>query len=1105
MHRSTKHSQAVQVWEDDVTLPTYPAGPPDLNPMFLEKRVYQGSSGKVYPNAFTDRVSHCKEDCSYRAVFLENEFIRLMLLPAIGGRIHAGQDKTNNYDFFYRQTVIKPALVGLLGPWISGGVEFNWPQHHRPSTFMPVQYHIERAQDGSCTVWLSEHEPMNRMKGMVGICLRPAKALVEARVRLYNRTPLVQTFLWWANAAVHVHEHYQAFFPPDVRLVADHARRAISSFPIARNLYYGVDYTRGVDLTWYKNIPVPTSYMVTKSKYDFFGGYDHEKRAGVIHVADHHIAPGKKLWTWGSAEFGHAWDGNLTESDGPYIELMAGAYTDNQPDFSFLHPFETKSFSQFWYPIQEIGPVKNANRLAAVNLEAEPGCAQIGVCVTESRADARILLQVGGATVFEQVADLRPGQPFRYQVLSPVIRPGDLTLRVRDASGTELISYGEEQPAESRLTLPASEPPAPRDTNSNDELYLTGLHLEQYRHATRSPEPYWREALERDPLDSRCNNALGLVRLRRGEFSAAEKHFRAATERLAERNPNPYDGEAYYNLGLALGYQARQDEAYDAFHKATWNYAWQSAAYYALATIDCAHGRLPAALEHLDRSLATNAEHLKARGLKSAVLRHLGRNDEAACLVSETLCLDPLDFFAQTEQWLLSGESFVQKSLCAVLQDDPQTCLDLAFDYAEAGLWTDAARLPEAYLACGGQAHPMVRYALGYFAARSGDEPKAREQLQLAAKTSPDYCFPARLEEMLVLEWARKEFPRDAKAPYYLGNLLYDKRRYEDAIRNWEHSVELDPSFSIPWRNLGIAYFNLRRDPVKAQQAYAHAFAANPGDARLLYESDQLEKRLGTAPEERLRRLHAYRSLVEQRDDLTTELVTLYNQTGESQKALELLSRREFSPWEGGEGLVSEQYVWAHFILGRALLEAGGPAKALAHFESARQRPHNLGEGKHQLTLEVHLDYFAGVAAHQLGDIESARAFWNRAAEANCNGSWLTYYKAKSLAKLGDEKTAGSILLGMKRLAKKQLVAEAKVDYFATSLPHLLLFEENLENRKRADCLFMLALAEAGLGNTQQAKKLLLQVLAIDRNHLPAHEELRGLDESRIAKKGAGA
>jgi hypothetical protein len=313
----THGSMPVRCWHEEVVIPTYPVHGADPNPMFLEKRVYQGSTGKVYPNPFTDSVSLEKVDINYTAIMLENEYIQLMILPEIAGRIHAGLDKTNQYDFFYRQHVIKPALVGLLGPWISGGVEFNWPQHHRPSTYMPVHSSVEEHSDGGRTVWLSEHDPMLRMKGMVGIHLAPGKAIVEARVRLYNRTPLPQTFLWWANVAVRVHDQYQAFFPPDVTYVADHAKRAISTFPVARKSYYGVDYSPGTDISWYRSIPVPTSYMVTESRYDFFGGYDHAHEAGLVHTSNHHIAPGKKLWTWGNAEFGHAWDRNLTDSDAP--------------------------------------------------------------------------------------------------------------------------------------------------------------------------------------------------------------------------------------------------------------------------------------------------------------------------------------------------------------------------------------------------------------------------------------------------------------------------------------------------------------------------------------------------------------------------------------------------------------------------------------------------------------------------------------------------------------------------------------------------------------------------------------------------------------------
>lgn len=1084
-------ASGVRAWEETVIIPTYSVPAADKNPMFLDKRVYQGSSGKVYPNAFTDRVSDVKEDRAYRAVYLENEYVRLMILPEIGGRIHIGEDKTNGYDFFYRQNVIKPALVGLMGPWISGGVEFNWPQHHRPSTFMPVEHFIEEHDDGSRTVWLSEHEPMNRMKGMVGICLRPGKSIVEAKVRLYNRTTFVQTFLWWANVGLRVHDRYQAFFPPDVTFVTDHAKRAVSWYPVARNFYYGVDYTSGVDISWYKNIPVPTSYMVTKSDYDFFGGYDHSRRAGVVHVANRHVAPGKKLWTWGNAEFGYAWDCELTDSDGPYIELMAGVFTDNQPDFSWLQPHETRTFSQFWYPIREIGPAKNANRLVAVNLEQDGNRWTAGVCSTEPMLVTAVIT-AGGQTVVERQAEVAPGKPF---VETVEASGGELLLRVLDTDGKELIRYEPARgPAADQGVRPttATEPATPAEIASNEELYLTGLHLEQYRHATRYPEAYWEEALGRDPQDARCNNALGLLHLRRGSFARAEQHFRNAISRLTRRNPNPYDGEPFYNLGVALRYQGRLEEAHAAFYKAVWNQAWQSAGYYAIASMDCARGDFANALVHLDLSLRTNAEDLKARNLKTAVLRLLGRKKAARALVRETMERDRLDFWSRYEGVLLAPKSRAKAEAGAcfdLMRHDAQTCLDLAFDYDEAGLRADAGLLIGRFLNSSGGEHVMLLYALAYFRGEQGIASRA-------SQAPPDYCFPARLEEMLALESALQQNPDDAKAHYYLGNLLYDKHRRDEAIAHWEQSCALDASFSIPWRNLGIAYFNIRGDAGRALECYDAACAANPSDARLLYEIDQLRKRTGVGPEQRLALLKAGRDLVDQRDDLTAELVTLLNQTGDCASALEILNGRRFHPWEGGEGLISGQYAMAHFLLGRRRLKAGEIEDALSHFESARRYPHNLGEGKHLLTPETHLDYYAGAALAKLGQAEEASSLWRAIADRPAAGGPFAYYRALALRGLGRESEADAAFGELLESAERQMNREVKIDYFATSLPNFLLFEDDLQKRNRVECLFARGLAKFGLGHSAGAAADLQEALRLDRNHLWARAELVEMETS---------
>jgi tetratricopeptide (TPR) repeat protein len=339
-----------------------------------------------------------------------------------------------------------------------------------------------------------------------------------------------------------------------------------------------------------------------------------------------------------------------------------------------------------------------------------------------------------------------------------------------------------------------------------------------------------------------------------------------------------------------------------------------------------------------------------------------------------------------------------------------------------------------------------------------------------------------------------------AKAHYYLGNLYYDKRRYEDAIRCWRRSVELDGTFSIPWRNLGIAEFNVLHDPVEANRMYESAFAANRDDARLLYEWDQLKKRAELAsPQQRLVELESRQLLVDRRDDLTVELITLLNQCGQFEAALGRMGARRFSPWEGGEGLVSAQYVQAHRSLGRAALIAGNAKDALDHFETARRYPENLGEGKHLLTLERDLDYFSGLAAEQLGEPKLSTSYWNAAAAPLPGVGIHSWFQGQAHRELGNDQAAHTVFLSLAEFAGKQMAAEPKIDYFATSLPNLLLFEDDLAKRNRIESLVLSALAAHGLGDHAAAIRQLEQVVADDRNHLFAMDMLDWLKQSNVS------
>jgi tetratricopeptide (TPR) repeat protein len=1119
----------VRVREDRVTIPTYEPMAPDKHPMFLDKRVYQGSSGKVYPLPVYNRIASEATGREWKAVHIENEYLKIMVLPEIGGRIHIGHDKTNGYDFFYRQNVIKPALVGLTGPWASGGVEFNWPQHHRPATFMPVDVSVEEHDDGSKTIWFSDHDPMVRMKGMHGVCLHPGKSYVEVKVRAYNRTQFTQTFLWWANVGVRVHEGYQSFFPTDVHYIADHAKRAMATYPSVEGSYYGVDYGKRAkegtpasevpshflpphlsktsdlppykenDLTWYANIPVPTSYMCMGSKEDFHGGYDHKANAGVVHVANHHISPGKKQWTWGNHEFGYAWDRNLTDTDGPYIELMAGVYTDNQPDFSFLQPGETKTWSQFWYPIQDIGPAQAASTEAALSLKIEDGKARIGAAVTEAMPEAVVEFLRNDKIVKTWKRDLAPNASLVETIKLAAKETDTYRLRLLDSKGREVLTYTLRPKPKTKPEVPdaAKEPALPKEMTSVDELYLTGLHLDQYRHATRKPEAYWLEALSRDPGESRSNNALGLRCLRRGEFEQARIYFEAAIKRLTKLNPNPYDGEPYYNLGLTLRYLHRDEEAYAAFYKATWNQAWQSAGYHAIAELDCKRNAWSQALDHLEKSLRVNTDNLRARNLRTLVLRKLGREDEAANSVQETLKLDRLDWWARS----LSGE----KISC-----ETQTRLDLALDYMRAGFLAEATTLlEEAKPETLSGTAPLVQYYLAHLDLLQGDSKSAQARFKKAASLSSDYCFPSRLEEIEILANAIEMNVRDAKAPYYLGNLFYDKDRTEEAISFWELSTKRDPNFSIVWRNLGIAYFNVSGKPQKALAAFEKAVALSPNEARLVYERDQLWKRVGRDVTKRLRELEKKMNLVSERDDLAVELASLYNQTGQPEKALKIITTRNFQPWEGGEGLALGQHVRTHLAIGQKWMAAGDFQSARREFEKALLSPKNLGEAKHLLANQSDIHYWLGLALEALGEKQLAKQHWELAAE-NVGDfqqmsirlySEMTYFSARSLERLGKKAEAQKLFRNILAYAKSLEAEEAKIDYFATSLPTMLLFNDDLQFRQVTSARFMQALAEYGLGREAQAWKLVNDVLKRDPAHAAAADFAIEMKSQKIPAK----
>ncbi|HWI57823.1 MAG TPA: tetratricopeptide repeat protein, partial [Bacillota bacterium] len=517
-----------------------------------------------------------------------------------------------------------------------------------------------------------------------------------------------------------------------------------------------------------------------------------------------------------------------------------------------------------------------------------------------------------------------------------------------------------------------------------EELYLAGQRIEQFHAPGAEPEPYWEEALQRDPGDARVNTVLGLRKFKEAKFAEAEQHFRKALERLTANYTAPRDGEALYYLGLALKAQDKPKEAADVFHKATWSEAWRGPAYYALAELATGQGNFVTALDYVNRSLLANALDVRALNLKAALLRHTSHFKEALTLLElATRLTDPLDVRLLTERWLV-GDKQAAAELNTALREHPATGLETAAEYANAGLWQDGTALLLRMAAAAkdpARVSPLACYYLADFAERLGQTAKAAEYRCQAMTLPPDYVFPFQAELIPVLQRAIAANPRDARAPYYLGNLLFDWQPAE-ALQLWERAARLDPSFPIVHRNLAQAYWHQTptNDLVRAIAQLEQAVAAPTKYALHFAELDELYAATAAPPEKRLALLEQNHTVVAKHDEALSREIGLKVFAGKYDEAIGLMTGRKFAVWEGGSLAVADHWVNAHLLRGQQQLQAGQLPAALASLQAARAIPDNLPNDSHSGGREAELAYWTGATYDAMGETTKATESWRQAA-----------------------------------------------------------------------------------------------------------------------------
>jgi tetratricopeptide (TPR) repeat protein len=894
--------------------------------------------------------------------------------------------------------------------------------------------------------------------------------------------------------AAHTNENYQVIFPPSVNIATYHAKNSFTHWPFSTEIYNGQNFTKGVDISWWKNSPNSNSFFAYDLKEDFMGGYDHGKETGTVHIGDHNIVKGAKLWEWGSGARGQATEARLTDNDGPYVEIMVGAFSDNQPDYSWIRPYEVKTFKQYWYPVKDIQGFKNANLNGAVNLEArEKNQVFLGYCVTKKVNMATIILKSKEKIIFRKELQISPENAFAQLIkIDESFNLTDLYTEISDSeTGEVLVSYKPViyQKAE-KLPEIVKRPPLPKDIETIEELYLAGSRIEQFYNPTLNAMDYYQEVLKRDPSDIRTNTAVGNIYLKNGDYKSARNYFSRAVKRLTKDYTRPSTCEALYLQGLTLKAMGLYDEAVDTLYRATWDYAYHSAAYLELARISSLKGDMLKALDQINESLSTNSRNNSAIGLKSSVLRRLSNYKEAMETLAGLPENDPLDFMAGNEKYLiLKGTGENQKAekvlsdLKLKMRDFDQNYLELGIAYLNDGLTDEAEEVFKRFTG----KNPLICYYLGFIQDKKGNKNEAAKLFKEGSEISVDYVFPFRLETVNVLKLVSEYRPDDAKPWYYLGNLLYDKQP-GGAIEAWENAVRLDPSLAIAHRNLGWGYYHHEGDGLKAIASYEKAMSLKKDEPVYYEELDALYEMSNAPVEKRLALFEGSNDAVSKRDDAFARQITVLTLAGKSEKSVEYLTGRKFN-YREGSSRVRDIIIDAHLMLGKKYFGVKNYNKALEEFLLA-QVPEEEAGGSRLGNRNLQVDYFIGMAYDGLGNKSKAKKYYALStAQESGNSSYIKYYQGLSYLKLGKKREADdafNVLIDEGEREIKQSSPD-EVDFFAK------FGTSEAENARLSNAYLLKGLGYKGLGNITAAKESLKKAVELSASNLYAITELKAL------------
>ena len=975
----------VKVWEEPVVIPTLKVGQLSEHPTFKPEIDMRADDDQIYPYVYNYKITSEYEDKSYNGCFLENEYIKVLVTPEIGGKLYGAVDKTNGYNFFYWQPTVKPALISLTGPWVSGGIEWCFPSGHRQTGYQKIGHRLTENPDGSKTIWVGETEWVHGLRWLVGLTAYPGKSLLEAKIRLMNPENMPESQYMWAVAATHADSSYQLIYP--TKYMTTHNREFYTNWPISD----------GNDISWWKNIANASSYFADDIA-SFFGGYNHNQHAGTAFVGNKHLMNGKKFWSWGASPSGRLWDWVLSDGGGPYVEPQAGFYTDNQPDFHWLNPGEVREFSLFFFPVKDIGAFKEANLNGALNLEFNGDSVQFGVYSTSKISNGTIRLSYDNEIVFEKKLTIDPSASFIQAIAKNKELRNKYTLSFLDETGKTLISYSPSP--EKDHPMPNAEEPikTPSRYKSKDEIWTLGEYLYRNRDKSKAEE-FFKYLLNDDSLDTRANVSMAQMCIEKAEYEKALRHLDLAYTRNREI------GKLYYLRGVANLYLGNYDAAYDGFYRSTHFSEYFASGYQQLAQIDLLNGNIDLAFIHLEKALGQNSQSPDLLILKAICNRLAGNYPEAEEACNQALSFDPMNFFAINERINLLKIAQLsiaeeQALLNRLLLDDFHYYIQLSLSYIKLGLYADALEVLSSFPSGLDEKRTLVEYYQGYCYHQINNTAAAAEAFKRASLNSINGILPFRKQSIDIFKTAIQYNSLDFNANYFLGLTYAGLLNGENAYNYLQQASELNAQQAKVWRNLGYlkyGYPGISKDLPLAKTYYEKAFALATDDDLILMEFDKVKMDLNEDAFERLKFLKKHVPVVEKNDDLLATMLDLMVIYEEFDTPIKYYNRHAFNNREGKYG-IHNSYMNAYVGLAR---KEKNSKKALNYYLKACEYPDNLKVKPRDPDLRGFLYYPMALLYKQTGnETEAKRLLQITAEEQTILPTIANYYRALAIKEL---------------------------------------------------------------------------------------------------------